>query len=175
MLQNCHRASLRSTAFVSRRRFLCCPPPASRPFATMSASPAQVGSYARTLGPIDLHAAFAKDDAHATRSKPPAASTLTRWTSQSSGLQVVHIDFPSPVVSLYACVRTEILNDFGIPHTLEHAVFLGSEQYPYKGVCVPSLRLWQLLMRGEDWTPWPIEPSRQGPTHGPTRQTPPTP
>ena len=29
---------------------------------------------------------------------------------------------------------TEARSDDGLPHTLEHLVFLGSEKYPYKGV-----------------------------------------
>lgn len=29
---------------------------------------------------------------------------------------------------------TETLDDDGLPHTLEHLIFLGSEDYPYKGV-----------------------------------------
>ena len=29
---------------------------------------------------------------------------------------------------------TEAQSDDGLPHTLEHLVFLGSELYPYKGV-----------------------------------------
>lgn len=29
---------------------------------------------------------------------------------------------------------TEAHNDDGLPHTLEHLVFMGSEEYPYKGV-----------------------------------------
>ncbi|KAF8761528.1 Insulinase (Peptidase family M16) [Rhizoctonia solani] len=43
------------------------------------------------------------------------------------------IDRP-PIVKGYFVVATEIFNDSGCPHTLEHLVFLGSEQYPYKGV-----------------------------------------
>ena len=31
-------------------------------------------------------------------------------------------------------LATEALDDDGCPHTLEHLVFLGSEDYPYKGV-----------------------------------------
>jgi secreted Zn-dependent insulinase-like peptidase len=45
------------------------------------------------------------------------------------------------MVNLYATVATEALTepgvwhcDDGLPHTLEHLVFLGSEAYPYKGV-----------------------------------------
>lgn len=29
---------------------------------------------------------------------------------------------------------TEAFDDDGLPHTLEHLIFLGSEEYPYKGV-----------------------------------------
>lgn len=29
---------------------------------------------------------------------------------------------------------TEAFDDDGLPHTLEHVIFLGSEDYPYKGV-----------------------------------------
>lgn len=31
-------------------------------------------------------------------------------------------------------IATEAFDDDGLPHTLEHLVFLGSEDYPYKGV-----------------------------------------
>jgi Zn-dependent M16 (insulinase) family peptidase len=34
----------------------------------------------------------------------------------------------------YFAVATEIFNDSGCPHTLEHLIFMGSEKYPYKGV-----------------------------------------
>jgi hypothetical protein len=34
--------------------------------------------------------------------------------------------------SLFAVTETD--NNCGLPHTLEHLVFLGSEEYPYKGV-----------------------------------------
>ena len=38
------------------------------------------------------------------------------------------------MVNSYVVVPTECLSDNGLPHTLEHLVFLGSEDYPYKGV-----------------------------------------
>jgi hypothetical protein len=31
-------------------------------------------------------------------------------------------------------VATKADDDDGLPHTLEHLIFLGSEEYPYKGV-----------------------------------------
>jgi Zn-dependent M16 (insulinase) family peptidase len=40
----------------------------------------------------------------------------------------------APIVKGYFAVATEIFNDSGCPHTLEHLVFMGSDKYPYKGV-----------------------------------------
>ncbi|KAG9018965.1 hypothetical protein FRB90_007729 [Tulasnella sp. 427] len=59
---------------------------------------------------------------------------LQKWTSRKTGLSVVHLDCESPLVKGYFVLRTEIFDDSGRPHTLEHLVFLGSEKYPYKGV-----------------------------------------
>lgn len=39
-----------------------------------------------------------------------------------------------PLVQGYFSVATEIFDDTGRPHTLEHLIFMGSELYPYKGV-----------------------------------------
>jgi hypothetical protein len=36
--------------------------------------------------------------------------------------------------TLVFCTATEANDDDGLPHTLEHLVFMGSEDYPYKGV-----------------------------------------
>ncbi|EJD55672.1 hypothetical protein AURDEDRAFT_109912 [Auricularia subglabra TFB-10046 SS5] len=59
---------------------------------------------------------------------------ISKWRSRVSGLSLVHIDYPAPIVHGYFVVRSEIFNDSGCPHTLEHLVFMGSEKYPYKGV-----------------------------------------
>ncbi|KAJ1311433.1 hypothetical protein OPQ81_009922 [Rhizoctonia solani] len=59
---------------------------------------------------------------------------VTKWRSKVTGLTVLHIDYDAPIVKGYFVLATEIFNDSGCPHTLEHLVFLGSEQYPYKGV-----------------------------------------
>ena len=40
----------------------------------------------------------------------------------------------SPIVNGYFCLATEAEDHDGLPHTLEHLVFLGSEDYPYKEV-----------------------------------------
>lgn len=38
------------------------------------------------------------------------------------------------MVEGYFAVGTEIFNDSGIPHTLEHLIFTGSKKYPYKSI-----------------------------------------
>merc|ERR1712218_351759 len=50
------------------------------------------------------------------------------------GLTVVLANAESPIVNGYFCLATEALDDDGLPHTLEHLIFLGSEDYPYKEV-----------------------------------------
>ncbi|KAK4057568.1 hypothetical protein OIO90_001213 [Microbotryomycetes sp. JL221] len=59
---------------------------------------------------------------------------IVKWCSQSTGLKVVWADVEGPLVQGYFSVITEIFDDSGRPHTLEHLIFMGSEQYPYKGV-----------------------------------------
>ena len=57
-----------------------------------------------------------------------------------SGLRVCLLECEGPLVSGYAVLPTEAKsNDYahrddGLPHTLEHLIFLGSEKYPFKGV-----------------------------------------
>ena len=38
----------------------------------------------------------------------------------------------TPVVNGYFCLPTEAHDNDGLPHILEHLIFLGSEDYPYK-------------------------------------------
>ncbi|KAI9030874.1 Metalloenzyme, LuxS/M16 peptidase-like protein [Phycomyces nitens] len=61
-------------------------------------------------------------------------ATYTKYKSTKTGLTVVLSDIEAPLVNGYFVLATESFDDFGCPHTLEHLVFLGSEQYPYKGV-----------------------------------------
>lgn len=57
-----------------------------------------------------------------------------KYKSSLTGLTVVLAEVEGPVVNGYFCLATEAHDDDGLPHTLEHLIFLGSEQYPYKGV-----------------------------------------
>ncbi|OBA25047.1 hypothetical protein HANVADRAFT_90424, partial [Hanseniaspora valbyensis NRRL Y-1626] len=61
--------------------------------------------------------------------------TVKKFISERTKLQVVQIfSKASPMVEGYFAVGTEITNDSGIPHTLEHLVFTGSKKYPYKSI-----------------------------------------
>jgi len=60
--------------------------------------------------------------------------TIEKWVSSQTGLTLYWVNFDSPLLNLYITLATEIFNDSGVPHTLEHLIFLGSEKYPYKGV-----------------------------------------
>jgi len=59
---------------------------------------------------------------------------VEKWQSTQTGLTVLWANVDSPLVNGYITVASEVFDDSGVPHTLEHLVFLGSEQYPYKGV-----------------------------------------
>ena len=56
------------------------------------------------------------------------------YRSKSTGLRIAICPVPGPLVNGYFLLATEAHDDDGLPHTLEHLVFLGSEDYPYKGV-----------------------------------------
>ena len=60
--------------------------------------------------------------------------TITKYRSTATGLTVTHIDSEGPIVKGYFTLATEETSHDGLPHTLEHLIFLGSKQYPYKGV-----------------------------------------
>lgn len=49
-------------------------------------------------------------------------------------MQVVVVDRKGPKVNGYFTLATEIFDDSGAPHTLEHLVFMGSKSYQYKGL-----------------------------------------
>ncbi|KAF2185134.1 zinc metalloprotease-like protein [Zopfia rhizophila CBS 207.26] len=61
-------------------------------------------------------------------------ATFTQYESQRTGMRVVVVDRKGPKVYGYFALATEIHDDSGAPHTLEHLCFMGSRRYPYKGV-----------------------------------------
>ena len=75
---------------------------------------------------------------------------VAKYISPRTKLQLVHINHKaSPLVEGYFAVATECPNDSGVPHTLEHLIFMGSKKYPYKGLldtlgnlCMSSTNAW---------------------------------
>ncbi|KAI1776448.1 Metalloenzyme, LuxS/M16 peptidase-like protein [Hypoxylon cercidicola] len=63
-----------------------------------------------------------------------AHATITQYESERSGMQVIVADRDGPKVNGYFTLATEIFDDSGAPHTLEHLVFMGSKSYQYKGL-----------------------------------------
>lgn len=57
-----------------------------------------------------------------------------RYRSKRTGITIGLATVEGPAVHGYFCLATEAHDDDGVPHTLEHLIFLGSELYPYKGV-----------------------------------------
>lgn len=53
---------------------------------------------------------------------------VVKWKSQRTGLNVIWASTPGPLIHTWTTVVTEIFNSSGIPHTLEHLTFMGSEQ-----------------------------------------------
>ena len=61
-------------------------------------------------------------------------TTITQYESTRTGLRVAVVDQESPMVHGLFTLATEIHDDSGAPHTLEHLCFMGSKSYRYKGV-----------------------------------------
>ena len=48
-----------------------------------------------------------------------------KFISKRTGMTIVLATAESPIVNGYFCLSTEAFNNDGLPHTLEHLVFLG--------------------------------------------------
>ncbi|BFZ06020.1 hypothetical protein BsWGS_09058 [Bradybaena similaris] len=59
---------------------------------------------------------------------------VSKYRSSKTGLTVFIAEVEGPIINGYFCLATEAHDDDGLPHTLEHLVFLGSEDFPYKGL-----------------------------------------
>ncbi|OHW91611.1 peptidase m16 inactive domain-containing protein [Colletotrichum incanum] len=63
-----------------------------------------------------------------------APCQISQYVSERSGMQVIVADRKGPKTNGYFTLATEIFDDSGAPHTLEHLVFMGSKNYRYKGL-----------------------------------------
>ena len=60
-------------------------------------------------------------------------STITQYVSERTGMRVIVVDQEGPKLHGFFVLATEIHDDSGAPHTLEHLCFMGSKSYKYKG------------------------------------------
>lgn len=74
---------------------------------------------------------FKKIDSFRTDYSP---ADVTQYESTRTGLTLIVVDQESPIVHGSFGLATEIHDDSGAPHTLEHLCFMGSKTYPYNGV-----------------------------------------
>ncbi|KAI1821848.1 Metalloenzyme, LuxS/M16 peptidase-like protein [Xylaria intraflava] len=84
-----------------------------------------------TMGSWDQKMRFRKLQSFQTDYAP---TTITQYESERSGMQVIVADRKGPKINGYFTLATEIFDDSGSPHTLEHLVFMGSKSYRYKGL-----------------------------------------
>ena len=63
-----------------------------------------------------------------------APCNVTQYISDRSGMQIIVANRQGPKINGYFTLATEILDDSGAPHTLEHLIFMGSKNYRYKGL-----------------------------------------
>eukprot|EP00920_Eleutheroschizon_duboscqi_P038691 GHVT01092885.1.p1 GENE.GHVT01092885.1~~GHVT01092885.1.p1 ORF type:complete len:1186 (+),score=223.82 GHVT01092885.1:1831-5388(+) len=59
---------------------------------------------------------------------------VEEFKSLLTGVRVFLGHVESPLVNGFFTLPTEAHDDDGLPHTLEHLIFLGSQLYPYKGI-----------------------------------------
>ncbi|KAI2643177.1 Metalloenzyme, LuxS/M16 peptidase-like protein [Xylaria nigripes] len=85
----------------------------------------------RTMGSQDSRIRFRKLQSFQTDYAP---TTVTQYVSERSGMQVIVANRKGPKVNGYFTLATEIFDNSGAPHTLEHLVFMGSKSYRYKGL-----------------------------------------
>ncbi|TKY89650.1 hypothetical protein EX895_001435 [Sporisorium graminicola] len=89
-------------------------------------------SFANTNGLPSTHGNFDLITRHDLDYAPGMA--VEKWRSRKTGLTVLWANFDSPLLNCYMTLASEIFEDSGVPHTLEHLIFLGSDLYPFKGV-----------------------------------------
>lgn len=69
-----------------------------------------------------------------SKSEGDLTPSVAKYVSTRTGMRLYACHVSGPVVKGYFSLATEARDDDGLPHTLEHMVFLGSDEYPYAGV-----------------------------------------
>ena len=73
--------------------------------------------------------------------------TVGKYRSKRTGLTVFLSRTETPIVNGYFCLATEAFDNDGLPHTSEHLIFRGSEDYPYKETLDNLAARYSLLLK----------------------------
>ena len=87
--------------------------------------------------PTDASSSSFKLVSEVTSSTDGSSSSIPavqKYVSTATGMRLYVCQVDGPVVEGCFTLATEARDDDGLPHTLEHMIFLGSEAYPYAGV-----------------------------------------
>lgn len=76
---------------------------------------------------------FNPPNSQQTTHGPLAPNGIQAFRHTASQLRVILFSAPGPLVSATIIVGTQPISDAGHPHTLEHIVFLGSQNHPERG------------------------------------------
>lgn len=60
-------------------------------------------------------------------------TTISTFKLDSSDFRIVFVDVPGPLVAASIVIPTVSTDNAGLPHTLEHLIFCGSESIPARG------------------------------------------
>lgn len=80
------------------------------------------------MGSFELIGTISRDE------DPSCVVPVEKYVSSRTGMKLYVNKVSGPVVEGYFSLATEASDDDGLPHTLEHMIFLGSEDYPYSGI-----------------------------------------
>ncbi|KAJ3268749.1 hypothetical protein HDV01_002322 [Terramyces sp. JEL0728] len=64
---------------------------------------------------------------------PTTNTFIKAYQLENSDFRIVFVDVPGPLVSCSIVIPTLSNDDKGLPHTLEHLIFCGSESIPHRG------------------------------------------
>ncbi|CAL4122830.1 unnamed protein product, partial [Meganyctiphanes norvegica] len=67
------------------------------------------------------------------KAKVNQAIPFTQYHSTRTGLKITLVETEGPLVEGRFVIATEPADDNGLAHCLEHLIFAGSEDYPYRG------------------------------------------
>jgi Zn-dependent M16 (insulinase) family peptidase len=107
-------------------------PPLQRPFRATSAASRCFSHYYEYMMPAAKPMSHFKPIQKFKLDYAPI--DIAQYESTRTGMRVVVVEQKGPKVYGYFALATEIHDDSGSPHTLEHLCFMGSKNYRYKGV-----------------------------------------